>query len=257
MSATPRETFGKSDPRAPAGFFEREAEGLAWLGEATAHGGVPVAEVLDVGPGFLNLVRLTRTRPDAQSADELGRRLARTHALGTDCWGRRDGDGFIGPLPLPNGPFSDWPTLWWEGRVEPYLRAAQQAGTLIDGDARLMERAVSQAAPHVPETDRPARIHGDLWSGNVLWTPEGAVLIDAAAAHGGHRESDLAMLELFGLPMLDVALAAYDEASPLAPGWRERIPLHQLHPVLVHAVLFGGGYVQQARRLAARVLAEH
>ena len=99
-----------------------------------------------------------------------------------------------------------------------------------------------------------ARLHGDLWSGNVLWASGGAVLVDPAA-HGGHRETDIAMLALFGLPHLDRVVAAYDEAAPLAMGWRERVALHQLHPLLVHSVLFGGGYVRRATRTAAALLA--
>ena len=103
------------------------------------------------------------------------------------------------------------------------------------------------AAPAEP----PARLHGDLWSGNVLWAPDGAWLIDPAA-HGGHRETDLAMLALFGCPHLDRVLAAYDEAAPLADGWRDRVPLHQLFPLLVHVVLFGRGYAAQAWPRPAR-----
>jgi fructosamine-3-kinase len=95
----------------------------------------------------------------------------------------------------------------------------------------------------------PSRVHGDLWNGNVLWSEDGAVLIDPAA-HGGHRESDLAMLALFGLPFLEPLLAAYHEVHPLAAGWRERVGLHQLYPLLVHAVLFGRGYAQRALTIA-------
>ena len=93
-------------------------------------------------------------------------------------------------------------------------------------------------------------MHGDLWNGNVLWTGQGAVLIDPAA-HGGHRESDLGMLALFGLPFLEPLLAAYHEVTPLADGWRGRVGLHQLYPLLVHAVLFGRGYAQRALTIAA------
>jgi fructosamine-3-kinase len=99
-------------------------------------------------------------------------------------------------------------------------------------------------------TAEPARLHGDLWAGNVLWSANGPVLVDPAA-HGGHRETDLAMLALFGLPHLGRVLAAYDEAWPLDEGWRDRVPLHQLHPLLVHAALFGGGYGRQAVSAAA------
>jgi fructosamine-3-kinase len=104
-----------------------------------------------------------------------------------------------------------------------------------------------QALTGPPEP--PSRLHGDLWSGNVLWSPDGVVLVDPAA-HGGHRETDLAMLALFGLPHLDRVVAAYDEAWPLAEGWRDRVGLHQLHPLLVHAALFGGGYAARAADLA-------
>jgi len=96
-----------------------------------------------------------------------------------------------------------------------------------------------------------ARLHGDLWAGNVLWTAGGAVLIDPSA-HGGHRETDLAMLALFGAPFLDRAVAAYDARWPLAEGWRDRVGVHQLYPLLVHAVLFGAGYGAQAVAVARR-----
>ena len=116
-------------------------------------------------------------------------------------------------------------------------------------DAVVVERACGR----LPQLDGPpARLHGDLWSGNVLWSADGAWLIDPAA-HGGHRETDLAMLALFGCPHLDAVLGAYDEAAPLADGWRERVPLHQLFPLLVHAALFGGGYGAQAAAAAATV----
>ena len=101
-------------------------------------------------------------------------------------------------------------------------------------------------------TEPPARLHGDLWSGNVLWAPDGAWLIDPAA-HGGHRETDLAMLALFGCPHLDHVLAAYDETAPLADGWRARVPTHQLFPLLVHVVLFGRSYTAQAVAAARAV----
>ena len=114
---------------------------------------------------------------------------------------------------------------------------------------RVCERLPELAGPAEP----PARLHGDLWSGNVLWSSDGAWLIDPAA-HGGHRETDLAMLALFGCPHLDTVLAAYDEAAPLAAGWRDRVPLHQLFPLLVHVVLFGRGYAGQAVAAARTAL---
>ncbi len=123
--------------------------------------------------------------------------------------------------------------------------------------AGLEEPALDRVADRLAAGDfddgaAPARLHGDLWSGNVLWSPDGVVLIDPAA-HGGHRITDLAMLALFGIPQLDLIHAAYQEASEQLPdGWRDLIGLHQLHPLLVHAELFGGGYGAQAVEVARR-----
>ncbi|MCW2759574.1 MAG: Fructosamine/Ketosamine-3-kinase, partial [Nocardioidaceae bacterium] len=95
------------------------------------------------------------------------------------------------------------------------------------------------------DSEPPARLHGDLWSGNVLWSTGGVVLIDPAA-HGGHRETDLAMLTLFGLPQLQRVLEAYTDTTPLADGWEDRVPLHQLFPLLVHTCMFGSSYGARA-----------
>jgi fructosamine-3-kinase len=236
--------YVKSDPRAPEGFFAAEARGLAWL--AAAPGGVRVAEVRAVHATSIEIERLRTRTPTPAAAEEFGAALARTHAAGAPVWGGIEGDGFIGPLPLPNGPFPTWADLWWQGRVEPYLRRAVDGRRLDAPDALACRRAVERWAGQVPAA-RPARIHGDLWSGNVMWTDEGAVLIDAGAAHGGHPETDLAMLALFGLPHLERALRAYDAEVPLTSGWRDRVPLMQLHPLLVHVVLFGGGYASSTR----------
>jgi fructosamine-3-kinase len=148
-----------------------------------------------------------------------------------------------------------WGPWFAEHRLLPYLRRAHDAGALdVEGSttvARLLDRLVAEPDLAGPADELPARLHGDLWNGNVMWTADGVVLVDPAA-HGGHRETDLAMLALFGLPHLSRVLEAYDEAAPLAPGWQDRVALHQLHPLLVHAALFGGGYGPRAAAAAAR-----
>jgi fructosamine-3-kinase len=112
---------------------------------------------------------------------------------------------------------------------------------------RVCERIGELAGPPEP----PARLHGDLWSGNVLAGADGRPWLVDPAAYGGHREVDLAMLRLFGAPSPRV-LSAYEEAYPLAAGHEERVELWQLLPLLVHAVLFGGGYGASAERAARR-----
>jgi fructosamine-3-kinase len=160
----------------------------------------------------------------------------------------------IAGLVLPNGAADSWPDWYTANRVLPYARLAAAAGFLSSADVALIESACARSPQLAGPAEPPSRIHGDCWSGNVLWSGDRGWLIDPAT-HGGHRETDLAMLALFGAPYLDRILAAYQEAAPLADGWRERLPLHQLHPLLVHVCLFGGSYRDAALGAARRVLA--
>ena len=148
-----------------------------------------------------------------------------------------------------------WGVFYAAQRVRPFLKPAVEAGNLDARAAELVERACDVIADGAfDDDDVPARLHGDLWSGNVLFSPDGVVLIDPAA-HGGHRETDLAMLDLFGCPHLDAVIEAYDHAHPLHAGWRERVPVHQLHPLAVHAVGHGPAYGVALADAARRTLA--
>jgi fructosamine-3-kinase len=237
----------KTRPHPPENFFAAEARGLRWLGEAA-----PVAEVLAVEDDCLVLRWVEPGRPTADAAATFGHALAGLHAAGSDRFGAEQ-DGFIGALPLPNGPTPGWPEFFATRRVLPYLRLATDRGHVQPEDRRAVEDVVHRIADLAGPDEPPARLHGDLWSGNVLWsTDHRGVLIDPAA-HGGHRESDLAMLALFGLPHLQRVLDAYQQAHPLADGWEERQPLHQLFPLLVHAAIFGGRYGRLAGDAARKL----
>jgi fructosamine-3-kinase len=244
-----RSAFVKARPHAPADFFSTEASGLQWLGAA---GGAPVPAVLAVAEDCLILSWVEPSRSTAEAAERFGRALATTHAAGAPFYGASH-DGYIGTAPLPNAPTETWPAFWAERRVEPYLRSARNRGALSDSDAGAVERVLSRIEELAGPAEPVSRIHGDLWSGNVVWSADAAHLVDPAA-HGGHRESDLAMLALFGAPQLSRILAAYDEAAPLAEGLQARVPLHQLHPLLVHAALFGGSYGARAGAAARAAL---
>jgi fructosamine-3-kinase len=254
-------TFVKADAAAPPGFFEVEAAGLAWLADAEATGGARVARVRSVAPGRIELERVVAGRPTATAAAAFGRGLAATHRAGAPWFGCPPpgwrGPGYIGTAPLSFAADSlPWAAFFARHRLRPYLRPARDAGALGAEEARLLDAVCDRLEAGDGDlvgdpAEPPARLHGDLWSGNVLWSPDGAVLVDPAA-HGGHRESDLAMLALFGLQHLDDVVASYHEVWPLAGGWRERIGLHQLFPLLVHAVLFGSGYGARAAATARR-----
>ncbi len=249
--------FVKRHPGAPPGYFAWEAAGLQWL--SGVDGGVPCAEVVSVDDSSLTLRRLASVPPSPEAARLFGGELAVTHDAGAAAFGAGpdgwDGPGFFGPLsqPLPMSlrPHRSWGEFYADERLGPMAgRARLQAAT-----REAIESVVARCrAGDFDDDDRPARLHGDLWSGNVMWAPDGVVLIDPAA-HAGHRETDLAMLALFGCPHHDDVLAGYQEVRPLRPGWRDRIGLHQLFPLLAHVVLFGGGYERQTLAAARSTLA--
>lgn len=223
-------TFVKHDP-APL-----EAAGLRWLADA----GARVPEIVSDEPGRLELRRIQAGRLDAAGEEELGRMLATMHVAGAARFGTLPAPGrfLVGRCELTSPEGDDWNEYYLQHRCLPLARRVGLEAEVA---------AVRVVAPVEPV----ARLHGDLWTGNVLADPSGRPWLIDPAAYGGHREVDLAMLALFGsVPPRTVA--AYHEVYPLAAGWRDRVGLWQLFPLLVHAVLFGGGYAAQAREVARR-----
>lgn len=230
-----------------------EVAGLRWLA-----GPVPVPAVLGHDDEWVVLELVEPGAPSAASAAEFGRSLAALHASGAPAFGAPPPDGpvdaWIGLAPMRNETGASWPSWYAEHRVEPYLRQAVDQGALGGADAAAVESVCARISSLAGPAELPARLHGDLWSGNVRWAADGRAWLIDPAAHGGHRETDLAMLRLFGCARLEEIVAAYDEVAPLAAGWRERVGLHQLFPLLVHTVLFGGGYAGQAGAAARAAL---
>jgi fructosamine-3-kinase len=250
--------FVKRSAEAPRGFFACEAAGLQWL--SAAEGGVPCARVIGYDDTSLTLERLASAAPTRSAAHEFGRRLACTHDAGATAFGAPPdgwtGPGYFGPLqqPLPMSYDScdRWGRFYANQRLAPMT---DRAAPRLDTPTReAIDAVIAMCAEgEFDDDDSPARLHGDLWSGNVMWTPGGAVLIDPAA-HGGHRETDLAMLALFGCPHFETVIEGYQSQRPLRQGWRDRVGLHQLYPLLAHVVLFGGSYAGQARAAAESAL---
>jgi fructosamine-3-kinase len=242
--------------RGAGGAVRAEAAGLRWLAGAEA---VLVPAVLGADGRWLVTELVTEGRPTPEGAVRFGRDLAALHAAGAPAFGAAPPggpeDAFIGAAPMRNTPGTDWPRWYAEYRVLPYLRRAVDGGTVRPREAADVERVCERLPELAGPPEPPARLHGDLWNGNVLWGADGEVRLIDPAAHGGHRETDLAMLDLFGCPHLDRVLDGYQQAAPLAAGRRERVGVHQLFPLLVHAVLFGRGYAEQALAVARAALA--
>ncbi len=252
LLADGRKIFAKISERWLGDLLRSEASGLRWLADA---GAVPVPEVLGCDQNALVLTWVPEGSPGPAAAERFGRDLARLHASGAEAFGA-PWPGFIASLPLDNeearGPDA-WPEWYASRRLLPFLRRAADAGTLTRADVTLVESVIGRIGGLAGPAEPPSRVHGDCWWGNVLWSGGRGWLIDPAA-HGGHRESDLAMLALFSPPHLDRIQAAYADEAPLSDGWRSRVPLHQLHPLLVHACLFGAQYAAPVRAAARAAL---
>jgi fructosamine-3-kinase len=240
--------FVKTAPQFPH-MAETESAGLNWLAAA----GAPTPEVLAASADLLVLAWVDTVTASAPAARRFGGRLAAVHQHTAPAFGLApDGveltHGWMGRWPMPYAHYETWAEFYWHARVAPTTAAAAANGGLSQHQRRTVEQGCQQllfGARGVDDGGPASVIHGDLWSGNVLWQSDGAVMIDPAA-HCGHPEADLAMLELFGVPHFAEIVAGYTSVRPLAEGWRIRIPLHQVYPLLVHAVLFGGSYGAQA-----------
>lgn len=252
-----------------------EVAGLQWLAAAQAGGGTRVARLAGAGEEWLSTARVEPRGASRQAARRFGYSLARTHAAGAESFGCAPpglhGHGVMGEASLilhePHPEPGTWGAFYARDRVLPYLPAARDNGAIDAAGTRIITACAERVADGHWDAPQPelvtgevARIHGDLWAGNVLFTAADpqelgavergtsheeseveAILIDPAA-HGGHAESDLAQLGVFTMPYRKEIIAGYEEVSPLASGWQERQGLHQLHILIVHAALFGGSY---------------
>jgi fructosamine-3-kinase len=226
--------------------YRTEADGLRWLAEA---GALRVPKVVaqsgpEDGVAFLALEHMARTAPALDHDERLGDGLAALHAAGAAGFGFRE-DNWIGSLPQSNRTHDTWAGFYARERVLPLVRRAVDGGAAPAAWTALAERLATRLPELAGSTEPPARLHGDLWSGNVITDGRGQPVLIDPAVYGGHREVDLAMLALFG-GLSPRVLAAYEARTPLAPGWQQRTRLWQVYPLLVHTVLFRGSYVEAA-----------
>ncbi len=240
--------FAKTHHDPPPGFFTTEALGLEWLRAADA---VAVPQVIGHAddPPILVLEWIDEARI-APDEDRFGRALADLHQRGAPSFGRQD-SRTTGSRRLPNDPCDTWIEFYATRRLIPLAHLAADAEALPPNVIAGLEAVADRLAHIGGPPEPPARLHGDLWAGNRLVDTTGRSWLIDPACHGGHREFDLAMMRLFG-GFSERCHQAYVDATPLADGWQERVPLHQLAPLAVHAIKFGGGYVGATAEAVAR-----
>ena len=238
--------------------FEAELDGLAAL-RATRTVRVPEAfgaGIDEAGTAWIELEHLELTAFDRASGARLGEQLAALHRCHRpdDVYGWPR-DNFIGPTPQSNQSYQNWSGFFAAERLRPQLALASGNGmerTLRDKGERIAEQIGAFFLDYRPA---PSLLHGDLWSGNAAALPDGTPVIFDPAVYRGDRETDLAMSELFG-GFPESFYAAYRMAWPLDTGYETRKTLYNLYHVLNHFNLFGAGYLNQARRMLDRLLAE-
>lgn len=248
--------FRKALPGAPEGFFAFEAAGLRTLGELGAR--VPRVHEVTEEHLVIELVEAKTSQRIAAPEYTFGQELAQLHLAGRaaadshQMFGSLAGlsRGYLGGAAIDLRPA---PTLFEslvENRVVPLTKQAVTAGLL---DHKALGMAESITAEHLGVDEPPTVVHGDLWAGNRMVDASGASWLIDPSCHWGHREQDIAMMQLFG-GFGAAVLDGYNAVFPLAQRWRERVPTFQLVPLLVHVLLFGGGYAAATLRAFEQTL---
>ncbi len=230
----------------PADVFEKEAEGLKALAST---GKARTPEVVDVGvherTEYLVLKYIDSNGPRPRW--NFGTELAELHRIEQPHFGW-SASNYIGSLNQVNTPCDTWEEFFIQHRLNPRVKKLRDAHSIGSADVTAFNRLASVYAERIPR-ESPSMLHGDLWSGNVIVDLDKSTWLIDPAVYCGHREMDLAMMQLFG-GFDDEVYDFYHEVYPLEPGFENRVRLHQLYPILVHAELFGGHYVKEAVRIA-------
>lgn len=236
--------FLKWNSSAPDHMFETESKGLKILSDANTDLVIP--EVVEVGKNFLLLSLLIPGSGNSGSAYGFGTELAKLHQHSFETFGLNH-DNFIGKLPQSNNQHQNWADFFVSERIEPQINLGIQSGK-FESDLIPIVDALHKTVQDLFPNEQPALLHGDLWSGNYMFTKSGAASIYDPAVYYGHREMDIAMTRLFG-GFSEEFYKGYNSGYPLADRFEDRIELCNLYPILVHANLFGGGYVRRANEI--------
>jgi len=232
------------------GMFEGEAKGLAILKEPNV---IRVPRVVHVGQTrshqYILMEFIDAGRKKIDYWEKLGHSLAALHKISNRAFGL-DHNNYIGSLRQDNNQHPRWPDFFIEQRLEAQLKMAVHKKLADSSLVKQFENVYKKLKDIFP-TEKPALLHGDLWSGNLITDERGEPCLIDPAVYYGHREAELAFTQLFG--GFDPRFYhAYEEAFPLQPGFSQRADLYNLYPLLVHANLFGQSYIAQIKNVLRR-----
>lgn len=229
------------------GMFAAEAKGLGLLGNPA---GLKIPAVSAVGQAegnqFIIMEHIESRMRKPDFWEDLGTGLAVLHGNTQPAFGL-DHDNYIGSLPQHNKTHPSWTEFFIEERLQPMLHLLRDRGDVDSSLMAMTERLFAKLDGFFPQ-EAPALIHGDLWSGNLMVGSSGEPCLIDPAVYYGHREAELSFTRLFGGFQRNF-YDAYNAAFPLESDFNERVDVYNLYPLLVHANLFGGGYLEQAESI--------
>ena len=207
-----------------------------------------IPKIFSFQDSILEIERIETSRPSPSYWEDFGVTLSKLHRVQKPFFGWNQ-DGTIGQSPQKNTPKESWVEFFIEERLNVQMKMLQEKSFF---DGRLLQKysdaqkPIHQALESVSE--KPCLLHGDLWNGNALCDKNQTPTLIDPAVYYGHRETDLAMMKLFG-GFHERTFSTYNENYPLEPGWELREKIYNLYHVLNHANIFGPSYLGQATEL--------
>ena len=254
ISTTVGDFFLKWNASAPADMFQKEAAGLIEMALSNSDLVIPKVIWSKENGDSQSLLLMEYLAPPNNTSgfdERLGRGLAQMHRKTASAFGFYHSN-YCGTTVQDNSWTSNWAEFYARRRIWNLVQQIKTTRGISFDDQKIYEKLVDRMPELLLHGTIPSLIHGDLWSGNYMYSNRGPALIDPACYYAD-REMELGMMKLFG-GFSAAVWNAYDEEFPLPEGWKQRIRLYQLYHVLNHYLLFGGSYGWEALEIAKEYL---